>query len=197
MISINSRKWKICSFIISIFALGIDRAALAGASFGGWVAAEWAIRYSDQLRSLILIDALGLRLNGAPAADVLSLDGPAMRQVIFGDPASALAVETLPDTPKADDMVSTILARRTLARFAWQFADNPRLRRYLRRVRVPTMIIRGERDGYVSLAHGKAYHEGIANSQLETIPNVGHLPHIETPESCADIMMTFLRKAGA
>src|SRR5574341_412424 len=119
MISINSRKWKICSFIISIFALGIDRAALAGASFGGWVAAEWAIRYSDQLRSLILIDALGLRLNGAPAADVLSLDGPAMRQVIFGDPASALAVETLPDTPKADDMVSTILARRTLARFAW------------------------------------------------------------------------------
>jgi pimeloyl-ACP methyl ester carboxylesterase len=54
--------------------LHLERPALAGASFGGWIAAEWAMRYSETLKSLILIDALGLRLTEAPAADIFGLD---------------------------------------------------------------------------------------------------------------------------
>jgi pimeloyl-ACP methyl ester carboxylesterase len=175
-------------------ALELRRPLLAGASFGGWIAAEWAARHSDSLSKLILIDALGLRVDGAPAVDILSLDPAAMRQAIFGNPTAAVAMEIIPDTPKADDIVGTILARRALARFAWQFPDNPRLRRYLHRVRVPTQIVWGERDGFVSAAHGQAYHEGIGGSEFKTIPNAGHLPHIEAPESCADVMSNFLIK---
>jgi pimeloyl-ACP methyl ester carboxylesterase len=64
-------------------ALGLHRPALAGASLGGWIAAEWAMRYSKTLRALILIDALGLRVPEAPAPDILSLDPAASRQAIF------------------------------------------------------------------------------------------------------------------
>ena len=175
-------------------ALGLRRPMLAGASFGGWIAAEWAIRYSDSLSKLILIDALGLRVDGAPAADILSLDPAAMRQAMFGDPTGAVAIATIPDIPKADDVVGMILARRALARFAWQFPDNPRLLRYLYRIQMPTLILWGERDGFVSVAHGQAYHEGIDGSEFKTIPRAGHLPHIEAPESCADVMSSFLIK---
>jgi pimeloyl-ACP methyl ester carboxylesterase len=173
-------------------ALGLDRPALAGASFGGWIAAEWAMRYSDTLKSLILIDALGLRLDEAPAADILSLDPAALRQAIFGDPMSELALKTIPETPRAEAIASTILARRALARFAWQFPDNPRLRRYLGRVSVPTMILWGECDNLVPIAHGRAYHEGIANSKMVTLPGTGHLPQIEAPAACADKIIDFL-----
>jgi pimeloyl-ACP methyl ester carboxylesterase len=175
-------------------ALGLRRPLLAGASFGGWIAAEWALRYSDSLSKLILIDALGLRVDGAPAVDILSLDPAAMRQAMFGDPTAAVAIATIPDTPKADDIVGTILARRALARFAWQFPDNPRLQRYLYRIQVPTLILWGERDGFVSVAHGQAYHERIGGSEFKTIPSAGHLPHIEAPESCAHVMSSFLIK---
>jgi pimeloyl-ACP methyl ester carboxylesterase len=175
-------------------ALGLRRPLIAGASFGGWIAAEWALRYSDSLSKLILIDALGLRVNGAPATDILSLDPSAMRQAMFGDPTAPVAIETIPDTLKADDIVGAILARRALARFAWQFPDNPRLLRYLYRIQVPTLILWGERDGFVSVAHGQAYHERISGSEFKTIPRAGHLPHIETPESCADVMSSFLIK---
>lgn len=175
---------------------GLDRPALAGASFGGWIAAEWAARYSNTLKKLILIDALGLRVAEAPSADILSLDPAAMRQTLFRDPTSSLAMETIPDTPKAEAMVSTILARRALARFGWQFPDNPRLLRYLYRVKVSTMIIWGERDGYVSLSHGRAYHQGIAASKLKTVSDSGHLPHVEAPAVCADIIIDFLRNSS-
>src|SRR5215467_3188203 len=40
-------------------ALSLDRPILVGASFGGWIAAEWAVRHRN-IQSLILIDALGL-----------------------------------------------------------------------------------------------------------------------------------------
>jgi pimeloyl-ACP methyl ester carboxylesterase len=175
-------------------ALGLHRPALAGASFGGWIAAEWAVRYSHSIEKLILIDALGLRVPEAPTPDILSLDPAAMRQTLFCDPASPLAMETIPDTPKADAIVSTILARRALARFGWQFPDNPRLLRYLYRVKVPTLILWGERDGFVSSAHGRAYQEGIAKSELVVLPNSGHLPHVETSEVCANFMIGFLAR---
>jgi pimeloyl-ACP methyl ester carboxylesterase len=177
-------------------ALGLNRPTLAGASFGGWIAAEWAMRYSDSLSKLILIDALGLRVDDVPAADILSLDAGAMRQAIFANPTAAVAMETIPDTPKADDIAGAILARRALARFAWQFPDNPRLRRYLYRIGVPTLILWGERDGFVPIAHGQAYHEGIAGSELVVVPKAGHLPYVEAPDACVKVMSDFLRNSG-
>jgi pimeloyl-ACP methyl ester carboxylesterase len=174
--------------------LRLDHPVVVGASFGGWIAAEWGMRYSDTLRALILIDALGLRITEKPAPDILSLDPAASRQVIFADPSSALALEVIPETPKPEEVVNFLLARQTLARFAWQFPDNPRLRRYLYRIQMPTLVLWGERDGFVSVAHGQAYHEGIAKSELVVLPGFGHLPHVETPEVCAKAMLKFLRK---
>ena len=59
--------------------LRLDQPVVAGASFGGWIAAEWAMRYSRTLSGLVLIDPLGLRVPEAPAADILSLDPAASR----------------------------------------------------------------------------------------------------------------------
>ena len=171
--------------------LRLDHPSLIGASFGGWIAAEWAVRCSGTLDKLILIGALGLRLSDAPAADILSLDPVASRQAIFANPSSSLALEVVPDTPKPEELVNVLLARQAFARFAWQFPDNPRLQRYLYRVQLPTLIIWGEGDRFVPVAHGKAYHDGIAHSEFVVLPNSGHLPHIETPDACATIIANF------
>jgi pimeloyl-ACP methyl ester carboxylesterase len=174
--------------------LRLDHPVVVGASFGGWIAAEWGIRYSKTLRGLVLIDALGLRIPDAPTPDILSLDPAASRQVIFADPSSALASEIIPEMPKPEEVVNVLLARQTLARFAWQFPDNPKLRRYLYRIEATTLILWGERDGFVSVAHANAYHEGIAGSKLIIVPNSGHLPHVESTETCAHTLLKFLNQ---
>src|SRR5262249_56944849 len=94
--------------------LGLARPILFGTSLGGWLAAEWAVRYPEMLRALILVDALGLRVPEAPATDLLRLDPAQLRAVLFADPAAAVAQELVPDTPTADTLQATLRPRQLL-----------------------------------------------------------------------------------
>jgi pimeloyl-ACP methyl ester carboxylesterase len=174
--------------------LQLHRPILLGASLGGWLAAEWAVRYADTLGGLILVDALGLRLADSPATDILRLDAAQTRAVVFADASTDLAHALVPDAPAAEALAAMLQARQTLARFAWQFPDNPRLSRYLYRVRLPTLIIWGENDGVVSPAHGKSYQHGIAGATLVLIPACGHLPHVEQPEAFLQAVLPYLEQ---
>ena len=174
-------------------AVALERPIVIGASLGGWIAAEIAVRYTSLLQGLILIDALGLRVPDAPTADILRLDATQTRAHLFADASSDLARRVIPDVPGAADLPVLLQARHCLARFAWQFPDNPKLARYLYRVRVPTLIIWGEQDGLVSSAHGQAYQQSIAGAVLHLVPQSGHLPHVEQPEACTRLVTDFLK----
>jgi len=178
-------------------ALQLERPVLLGTSLGGWLAAECAVRYGEQFRALILVDALGLRVPGAPAADLLRLDPAQLRAVLFANPTGALAHELVPDTPLPAAMTALLQARQTLARFAWQFPDNPKLSRYLYRVKTPTLIIWGAQDGVVSTAHAQAYLRGIAGAELVILPRCGHLPLAEQPEACVQAVLHYLARLGS
>lgn len=172
--------------------LQLERPCLLGPSLGGWLAAEWAVRYADRLGALILVDALGLRVPGAPAADMLRLDAAQTRAWLFTNAASDLAQGLVPDTPDPERLPALLRARRFLARFAWQFADNPKLAGYLYRVDTPTLVLWGERDNVVSTAHAHAYQEGIPAARLTLLPDCGHLPYVEQPDACAQAILDFL-----
>ena len=176
-------------------ALRLDtRPLLIGASLGGWLAAEWAVRYPDMLRGVVLVDALGLRVPEAPAADLLRLEPAQMRATLFAAPATPLAQQLVPDVPDPEAMEGFLRARQTFARFAWQFPDNPKLSRYLYRVHTPTLVIWGDQDGVVSTAHGHAYAAGITSAELVVLQQCGHLPHIEQPEAFVNTVVQYLAR---
>jgi pimeloyl-ACP methyl ester carboxylesterase len=143
------------------------------------------------------VDAFGLRLPEASATDLLRLDAAQMRQVLFADPNSAVAQEIIPDVPAPESLEARFRARQTLARFAWQFPDNPKLGRYLYRVRTPTLIIWGAHDDVISTAHAQAYLRGIAGAELVVLPRCGHLPLAEQPEACVQTMRHYLARLGS
>jgi pimeloyl-ACP methyl ester carboxylesterase len=126
----------------------------------------------------------------------LRLDPAQTRSVLFAEPSAEAAQRFIPDVPTPDLLPALLRAKQTLARFAWQFPDNPRLTRYLRRIHVPTLIVWGEQDGFVSPAHGKAYQGGIDGAALHILPQCGHLPHIEQPQACAAAITTYLAQHG-
>ena len=57
---------------------------------------------------------------------------------------------------------------------------------------VPCLIVWGERDRTIPIAHGRAAHEAIPYSRFETLPRAAHFPHIEDPDGLSDVLVEFL-----
>jgi pimeloyl-ACP methyl ester carboxylesterase len=174
--------------------LGLTQPYVAGLSLGGWLAAELATRYAQRIRKLALLDAVGLRVPGAPIAEIFAAPPAETRRLVFHDPQSDLAKMFVPDVPSPEVLENTLKAREATARVGWNpYLCNPKLRERLYRITVPTLIIWGESDRLVPLAHGKAYQEGIARSELVIVEKCGHAPPFEKPEETAKLLMEFFQ----
>ncbi|HEX4482327.1 MAG TPA: alpha/beta hydrolase, partial [Solirubrobacteraceae bacterium] len=57
---------------------------------------------------------------------------------------------------------------------------------------LPTMIVWGERDNTIPLAHGRAAHEAIPHSRFSTLADAAHFPHLEDPEGLSGLLREFL-----
>ena len=61
---------------------------------------------------------------------------------------------------------------------------------------LPTLLIWGEQDRIIPVAHGYAAHEAAPGSRLEVLPGVGHFPHVESPTAVVDILDDFIATTG-
>jgi pimeloyl-ACP methyl ester carboxylesterase len=57
---------------------------------------------------------------------------------------------------------------------------------------VPVLIIWGERDPIIPVAHGRSAHEAIPGSHLEVFEGVGHLPQLESPARFVSVVERFI-----
>jgi pimeloyl-ACP methyl ester carboxylesterase len=58
--------------------------------------------------------------------------------------------------------------------------------------RIPTMIVWGERDSIIPVAHARQAHRLIPGSRLEIIPRAGHFPYIDCPEWAMSLIGDFI-----
>lgn len=176
----------------ALHALGSSRPVVLGCGLGGWLAAELAVRYPERLRALVLVDAYGLEVSGALAADEFALTPPMLRPLLFALPESPLATETVPDVETPERLEPALHARVAAARLAWQFPYNPKLRARLCRADLPALVVWGAHDRLVTLAHGHAYSAGLPRAQLAILPDCGHYPYIETADAFAQEVLAFV-----
>jgi len=69
---------------------------------------------------------------------------------------------------------------------------NPRLKRWLGRIALPTLVLWGASDGVVTPAYGRAYAAHIPGARFELIDRAGHHPEIEQPDALADRILDFV-----
>jgi len=67
----------------------------------------------------------------------------------------------------------------------------------LQRVSKPTLVIVGELDRTTTPRAARALHEGIADSRLVVLPGVGHMSFVETPTPYIESVTAFLREVAA
>jgi pimeloyl-ACP methyl ester carboxylesterase len=172
--------------------LDLQDAILVGACFGGWVAAEMAVRSTTRFHRLVLIDPLGMKFGDHLTRDITDIHAlyPAdINKALYADPAKANR-----DTTRLSDKDLTAIVRNSeaLALFGWKpYMHNPKLGNWLHRVDIPTLVLWGKQDGMVSTYYGRKYAKAIPGARFEIIANAGHYPSLEQPAVTADLIAGF------
>jgi pimeloyl-ACP methyl ester carboxylesterase len=172
----------------------LGKVTLAGSSLGGWIALEMCVRCIEKIDRLALIDSVGVKFGGREdrdIADIYALSNDELLHRTFFDPASAA-----PDYTRLSDEELTAIARdrEATALYGWRpYMHNPDLRRWLHRVRVPALVLWGEGDGIVTPDYGRRLCRSLPNARFELVPEAGHYPQIERPDTVADAIDRFAR----
>jgi pimeloyl-ACP methyl ester carboxylesterase len=176
-------------------ALGLEEVILGGVSLGGWIAAEFAVRWPERVKKLWIADAPGVRVEGEPLGDLFRVmhDRQQLREMLFHDPRSAMATLVLKEEPDEATMMTGYQSMTVLARLVWERPYDPKLAARLRRVQCPTLLLWGEHDRLVPPAYGREYRKHIQGAELKLLPNCGHLPMFECEKEFVDTVTRFCR----
>jgi pimeloyl-ACP methyl ester carboxylesterase len=191
---------------------GVQRAVALGFSWGGGVALELARRYPERVEGLVLAASVG---PGEPTvADrllALPVGGPAicacglaltrlvLRRPAFGgilsggikgvDPNHVRHLADQCLTPAA--VGSFMVEQRALVK-EW-----PRLVRRLGEIRVPTVVVSGDRDRLVAPGSARGLAAAIPGAELRMIPGAGHfLPGAAAPVLAEAVLAVAARATG-
>ena len=191
-------------------ALGLGPWVFWGMSGGGWLGLIYARRHPDALAGLILesIDAC-FRVRLADPACVLSPQHPAWRESwrrpVCSTRASAPRTRGTPTTngstcrgrqraARARRCGAARLADGAVAGDAAHHAGVARVdtRAWLASVDVPALVMCGDADPIVPLAHARALHEALPDSEFVEISGGGHVPTTERRPEVAAAVRRFL-----
>ncbi len=189
-------------------AVGIERAVLAGNSMGGGIVANFALRYPDRVRGLVLVDpAIYGGTNGGAASALVGLPGiqrwgqHLVRFALADDERNAATIKSAWFDPS--QVTPEVLRgyRRALQTPDWDLGLLALLRDGLRNnlgprlkdLNVPTLIVWGEHDTWISPSNAPKLKQDIAGSQLAIIRAAGHVPHEEKPEEFNRLVIDFVQ----
>lgn len=169
--------------------LGLSDVTVVGNSIGGWIAAEIGLRRSPRISSLILVNAVGIAVEGHPVADIFSLTFDELALLSYHSPA---AFRRDPASLSEAERRALAANRETLAVYGGQPSmTDPSLAGRLGQIAAPTLVLWGESDRIVDLEYGRAYAAAIPGAELRPLPGSGHLPQIETPARLLEAVWSF------
>ncbi len=169
--------------------LNLHEVMVIGFSIGGWIASELAVRDTTRLSSIVLVDAVGIQVEGHEIADVFSLAPDELSALSYHNPA---AFRIDPATLSPEQVAAIAATFQTLAVYGREqgMADR-KLRRRLARVTIPALVVWGESDRVVDPDYGRAYAQALGNARFTLIPEAGHLPQIEQPVRLLNVILEF------
>ena len=174
--------------------LGLDKAALIGLGFGGWIAAEMATMAPRGFRRLVLVGAMGLKPERGEIADQAIVSYLDYVQAGFAERSAFERVYGA--EPPTAMLEQWDLNREMTFRIAWKpYMYNPTLPHLLGAVAAPVLVVWGRQDRIVPLECGERYAKLLPRARLELVDGAGHLVDMEKPDVLASLVTRFLSEA--
>ena len=185
----------------TMHALGVQRAALVGNSFGGAVALRVALVAPVAVSSLALISIPPLDLDPSPELEAAW----AAEEGALGRGDADAAVQTVVDAwtlPDAPADLRGRVAKMQRRAFALQaesagateardpLEENPNL---LTRLDLPALVAVGEREPFSEFREcAETIAASLPRARLAVIDGAGHLAPLETPAAFRELLLGFL-----
>jgi pimeloyl-ACP methyl ester carboxylesterase len=180
-------------------ALGLDRIALVGHSFGAMIAAELAAHVPKRVERLVLISPFGLWRDDKPVADLFARPYATIDRILWktGEaPPVMTDPVNFPNDP-VEKAVTVVQAMTSVAKFIWPIPDKG-LRRRLHRVSAKTLIVFGADDAFVPAIYADEFAAAIPGARKAVVPDAAHMVVYErTPEVIRLIEQQFDEKIRA
>jgi len=180
--------------------LNINKPVLVGLSMGGYIALRAMERHPEKFRGLVLCDTKSEADNNeaklARYRSIQSLKADGHKVFAKDFLKKVFTTDTFDKRPDVVEKIhETILntppinMERTLMALSARTDSTPSLFN----IKIPSLILVGEKDEITPPLHAQLMHEKITGSLLEVIPNAGHLSNLENPEFFNEKLMGFLR----
>lgn len=186
--------------------LGIEKATIVGASYGGAVAATMALDSPERVDRLVLIGAVSsdepkrkllLRLSRLPViGDIVTPLFLGSRWVLrkrmeemyrrIGAPLDERMLEA------RHHLLATANMQRAMIRTVRHWSAN-RIAREASLIRQPTLLVWGEDDTHIPISQAYRLHDAIPDARLIIFRNCGHLPPTEYPEKFVEVVADFCK----
>ncbi len=186
-------------------SLKVEKFCLVGHSLGGMVSLEFALAHQDMLSCLVLTDTSSGSVAPAPSEaahreKVFEVartkgTGAAFDYDLANSPATKARYQKHPET--LDRMRKKTIATPVDGYINVRLASMNRMpiTDRLAEIKIPTLIVYGG-DDTPFINASKVLKEGIPNSELVMIPNVGHGPMYEDQARYNEALSKFLKRVG-
>jgi pimeloyl-ACP methyl ester carboxylesterase len=168
---------------------------LVGHSLGGWIAAEILIRDRARAKSLTVMSAAGLRVEGVSSGDFFIWNREELLRNMFHDQAYADIILALNLT---DEQIDQALKNRfTATKLGWQPRwYNPDLEKWLHRIKLPSLVLWGDDDKVMPPAYATLWQKTLPDARLVMIKDCGHIPHVEKQAPTTAALRSFLAEVA-
>jgi pimeloyl-ACP methyl ester carboxylesterase len=184
--------------------LQVPRAVVAGNSFGGQLAWQFALDYPQRVERLVLVDAAGYPRNatsmpiGFRLAQIPAL-APLMANLLPRQMIESSIRNVYGDPDKVSDELIDRYYQLTLRAgnreaLRQRFIQSESGQSYTRiaELKVPTLIVWGGRDQLIPPVNAERFKRDIKGSRLVLFDDLGHVPQEEDPARTVAVLMDFL-----
>ena len=175
---------------------------LLGASLGGAIAIDFALRHPDCVERLILVDSVGFSgsfpLGQYLDASLLTWGADWLR---LRKSMAFQATAMLPFTSSSQtDKILCAMLHQPMPGWKQGIVSFTRsggygyLAQRMASIQQPTLILWGERDSTLGTEDAWKFKQAIRRSRLAWITGAGHAPHIDAPEATAEAILQELEE---
>jgi pimeloyl-ACP methyl ester carboxylesterase len=166
--------------------LGIQQAALAGHSMGGYVALAFARAYPSRLRGLGLVSSQVLadkpegrdaryKTAASVAENGVRVVAEAMTPKLSADAKVQVFVRDLIEKQTPTGVIGALKA----------MAERPDSSDLLTNLEIPLVLVHGDADALIPIERAREVQAALSHAKLFTLSGVGHMPMLEAPPAVA------------